>query len=96
LPVTTSTQTTVDTQPTESQQKAVQSLNGVKGDIDGMQAPPLNIQVETTDSSGKTTTTNNSTVVLPPIKDSDVAPPKDLDLPPTDDLGNLNLDSKNK
>jgi len=91
--------------PTENQQNAVNSLNGVSGDIDGMQPPPLDIDVPKSSSSTSATQTqngaatqksNDSGVVLPPIKDSDVAPPKDLDLPPTDDLGNINLDSKNK
>lgn len=92
------------------QQKGVDALNGVSGDIDGMQAPPLDlgIDVQTTPTSGAATNSQSSSsdtnpkktsdagVALPPIKDSDVAPPKDLDLPPTDDLGNVNLDSKNK
>jgi hypothetical protein len=85
----------------------MQSLNGVGGDIDGMQAPPLDlgIDVQNAPASAGTTTAPNSTnpnsggtsgVLLPPIPDSDVAPPKDLDVPPTDNLGNLNIDSKNK
>lgn len=92
--------------PTQNQQNAVNSLNGVSGDIDGMQPPPLDIDVPNSSNSGAGATqssngaatqkSNDSGVVLPPIKDSDVAPPKDLDLPPTDDLGNVNLDSKNK
>lgn len=94
------------TEPTENQQKAVKSLDGVNGDIDGMQPPPLDIDVPASSApdvpaipsanGAQTQKSNDSGVVLPPIKDSDVAPPKDLDLPPTDDLGNVNLDSKNK
>ncbi len=92
--------------PTQNQQNAVNSLGGVSGDIDGMQPPPLDIDVPKSSNNGSSTAqtpdgaatqkSNDSGVVLPPIKDSDVAPPKDLDLPPTDDLGNINLDSKNK
>ncbi len=91
----------------EDQQKAVQSLDGVGGDIDGMQAPPLDLGPDLsspTTANGSTSspatsspTTNppsDSSLALPPLKDADVAPPKDLDLPPTDDLGNANIDSK--
>jgi hypothetical protein len=92
-------------QPTADQKKAVDALQGVNGDIDGMQAPPLDLGVgsSTPASSGSTpsTSTNqkpadDSTLALPPLQDSEVKPPKDLDLPPTDDLGNVNLDSRNK
>jgi hypothetical protein len=34
----------------------------------------------------------DSDLSLPPLQDSEIEPPKDLDLPPTDDLGNFNLD----
>ncbi len=91
-------------QPTADQKKAVDALQGVNGDIDGMQAPPLDLGVgSSTPASGSTpsTSTNqkpadDSTLALPPLQDSEVKPPKDLDLPPTDDLGNVNLDSRNK
>ncbi len=65
----------------------MQSLDGVSGDIDGMQAPPLDLNLDLAPSNkagdGKTGLT------LPPMKDANVAPPKDLDLPPTDDTGTL-------
>lgn len=96
----------VNTAATEDQTKAVQSLQGVNGDIDGMQAPPLDLgsdlanpssSAPSTAGSGQPSSGNsNSDLALPPIPDSDVQPPKDLDLPPTDDLGNINLDSRNK
>lgn len=84
---------------TEDQQKAVDSLDGVSGDIDGMQAPPLDLGLDLTPSNGSSTTdatkkSDKTGLTLPPMKDADVAPPKDLDLPPTDDLGNVNIDSK--
>jgi Right handed beta helix region len=90
-------------EPTQAQEKAVQSLQGVSGDIDGMQAPPLDLgpvlSTPATDGSAPASQSAPSTdsgLVLPPLQDTDVAPPKDLDLPPTDDLGNVNLDSQNK
>ncbi|HUO58028.1 MAG TPA: right-handed parallel beta-helix repeat-containing protein [bacterium] len=100
----------IEVQPTEEQQKALQSLQGVGGgDIDGMQAPPLDLGPDLSNPSsesavppppGANGTTapakTESDLALPPMKDSDVAPPKDLDLPPSDDLGNINLDSRNK
>jgi hypothetical protein len=103
------------TEPTNSQQNALQALDGVKSDIDGMQAPPLDLgtgapsATSPSNSNASTSTTNNSNgakasappaddmgLALPPLQDSDVKAPKDLDLPPTDDLGNVNLDSRNK
>jgi len=78
----------------------VQELKSVNGDIDGMQAPPLetNTQLPTTGTGTKSTKNapNVSNLDLPPLKDSEVVPPKDLDLPPTDDLGNINLNSPAK
>jgi hypothetical protein len=98
----------VPTVSTADQQKAVQSLDGVGGDIDGMQAPPLDLGPDlsspaTANGSANSPATgvptpsspsSDSSLALPPLKDADVAPPKDLDLPPTDDLGNVNIDSK--
>ena len=100
--------TPVPTVSSAEQQKAVQSLDGVGGDIDGMQAPPLDLGPDlsspttvngsTSSPAGGVTTppspSSDSSLALPPLKDADVAPPKDLDLPPTDDLGNVNIDSK--
>ena len=94
----------------EDQKKAVQSLDGVSGDIDGMQAPPLDLGPDLSSpatSNGSTSSpatataptsnsSSDSSLALPPLKDADVQPPKDLDLPPTDDLGNINIDSKSK
>jgi hypothetical protein len=73
-----------------------------------MQAPPLDLVPDMSTPSSNGTTTNSkpdsgsappqkssdSGLTLPPLKDADVAPPKDLDLPPTDDLGNMNIDTK--
>ncbi len=86
-------------QPNTDQKSAVDALQGVNGDIDGMQAPPLDLGVGT--SSGNSAapgakSSPDSALTLPPLQDSDVKPPKDLDLPPTDDLGNVPLDSRNK
>jgi hypothetical protein len=73
------------------------------GDIDGMQAPPLDLfgdlaDVPLDDSTvGKTKAKPkpvDSELTLPPLQDADIQPPMDLELPPTDDLGNFNLDSK--
>jgi hypothetical protein len=115
-------------QPSEDQKKAMEALQGVNGDIDGMQAPPLDFGVASSvqatapapapaTAPAPTTATatvpssapaaapssdkanppaDDSTLALPPLQDSEVKPPKDLDLPPTDDLGNVNLNSKNK
>jgi hypothetical protein len=91
-------------QPTTDQKKAVDALQGVNGDIDGMQAPPLDLGVgSSSPATGSTPPadktkqpSDDSTLALPPLQDSEVKPPKDLDLPPTDDLGNVNLDSRNK
>ncbi|HVZ81720.1 MAG TPA: right-handed parallel beta-helix repeat-containing protein [bacterium] len=79
--------TPVPTVSAEDQQKALESLDGVSGDIDGMQAPPLdlNLDLAPSDKAGN----NKTGLTLPPMKDSNVAPPKDLDLPPTDDSGTL-------
>jgi hypothetical protein len=111
LPITT------NTEPTAAQQKAVDSLSGVSGDVDGMEAPPVDLGLDGTTPSGtgspssnsgtnstnsndsnknKSSSTPDSNLSLPPLQDSDVQPPKDLDMPPTDDLGNVNLDSRNK
>jgi hypothetical protein len=70
----------------EDQQKALQSLEGVSGDIDGMQAPPLDLNLDLAPSNKAG---DSSSLTLPPMKDANVAPPKDLDLPPTDDTGTL-------
>jgi hypothetical protein len=94
--------TPVPTASAADQQKAVQSLDGVGGDIDGMQAPPLDLGPDLSSPATANGSTNSpatgaptpsspssdSSLALPPLKDADVAPPKDLDLPPTDDLGN--------
>jgi len=98
--------------PTADQQNAVKKLDSVSGDIDGMQPPPLDLGPDLSNPSafddmsavGKPSTKDagaksapaSSGLAIPPIKDSDVMPPKDLDLPPIDDLGNINLDSRNK
>jgi hypothetical protein len=105
---------------TADQQKAVSQLGGVSGDIDGMQAPPLDLGPDlsnatpptadqllgtgqpgtpangTTAPAAGNNVPNSNNLTLPPLQDKDVAPPKDLDLPPMDDLGNVNLDSRNK
>lgn len=77
----------------EDQQKALQSLDGVSGDIDGMQAPPLDLNLDLAPSNKagdkKDDSSNKTGLTLPPLKDANVAPPKDLDLPPTDDTGTL-------
>ncbi len=91
-------------QPTADQKKAMDALQGVNGDIDGMQAPPLDLGVglsapatNAAPAPGQAAPApDDSNLALPPLQDSDVKPPKDLDLPPTDDLGNVNLDSRNK
>jgi parallel beta-helix repeat protein len=98
-------------EPTEDQVKAVRSLQGVNGDIDGMQAPPLDLSPDLSSSSNtgngqpfpspapakkKTNSGASNDLDLPPLQDSDVVPPKDLELPPTDDLGNINLNSPSK
>ena len=80
------------------------ALQGVNGDIDGMQAPPLDLGVGSSSSTNTSVPqmdktkkpADDSSLALPPLQDSEVKPPKDLDLPPTDDLGNVNLDSRNK
>jgi hypothetical protein len=73
-------------------------LDAVGGDIDGMQPPPLDLgpDLSKTDLDAVKPPPSASSLALPPLKDSDVAAPKDLDLPPIDDLGNINLDSRNK
>ena len=102
----------VNVTPTADQQNAVKKLDSVSGDIDGMQAPPLDLGPDLSNPSafddmsgvGKSTTKDtgaknapaSSGLAIPALKDSDVTPPKDLDLPPIDDLGNVNLDSRNK
>jgi hypothetical protein len=77
----------------EDQQKALQSLDGVSGDIDGMQAPPLDLNLDLAPSNKagdkKDDSSSKNGLTLPPLKDANVAPPKDLDLPPTDDSGTL-------
>jgi len=91
-------------QPTADQKNAVDALQGVNGDIDGMQAPPLDLGVGSSSSTNTSVPqmdktkkpADDSSLALPPLQDSEVKPPKDLDLPPTDDLGNVNLDSRNK
>jgi hypothetical protein len=92
--------------PTESEASAAKKLGEdvPVGDIDGMQAPPLDLfgdlaDVPLDDSTvGKTKPKPKSTdsdLSLPPLQDDmTIEPPKDLDLPPTDDLGNFDLDSK--
>jgi len=90
--------------PTESEASAAKKLGEdvPVGDIDGMQAPPLDLfgdlaDVPLDDSTvGKTKPKPvDSDLSLPPLQDDmTIEPPKDLDLPPTDDLGNFNLDSK--
>lgn len=100
------------TEPTESEKTAVQSLQGISGDIDGMQAPPLDLGLDlnypsnsqwseekvpaSSDTKKKKETLSESDLALPPLQDTEVTPPKDLELPPTDDLGNINLDSRSK
>lgn len=98
--------------PTADQQNAVKKLDNVSGDIDGMQPPPLDLGPDLSNPSafddmsgvgkpsskdaGAKSAPASSGLAIPPLKDSDVIPPKDLDLPPVDDLGNVNLDSRNK
>lgn len=90
---------------TQDQAKTLKALQGVNGDIDGMQAPPLEVTPDLSNPSStaespapkaKTKGTSSNDLDLPPLKDADVVPPKDLDLPPTDDLGNINLNSPSK
>ena len=81
--------------------KTIEELKGINGDIDGMQAPPLESSSELEQGTGSTgkskkKAANVSNLDLPPLKDSDILPPKDLDLPPTEDLGNINLNSPSK
>jgi hypothetical protein len=83
-------------EPTQSQQEALKSLQAVNGDIDGMQAPPLDLGPALANPSTASSPSTDTGLTLPPIQDKDVLPPKDLDLPPADDLGNLNLNSRNK
>ncbi len=89
-------------EPTAAQLKIVNDLKGVNGDIDGMQAPPLETSSDLspvtsgTGSKMKKKASNVSNLDLPPLKDSEILPPKDLDLPPTEDLGNINLNSPSK
>ena len=90
VPAAPTPQTTpVPTASAEDQQNALQSLEGVSGDIDGMQAPPLDLNLDLAPSDKAGDKNNSSSLTLPPMKDANVAPPKDLDLPPTDDSGTL-------
>jgi parallel beta-helix repeat protein len=49
-----------------------------------------------TETSKKTNGPFDESLTLPPIQNTDIEPPKDLELPPTDDLGKVDLDSRNK
>ena len=57
------------------------------------QQPDSNSNTET---SKKTNGPFDESLTLPPIQGTDIEPPKDLELPPTDDLGKVDLDSRNK
>ncbi len=85
-------------EPTADQTKAVKKLDAIGGDIDGMQPPPLDLgpDLSNKDLDAIKPPPGASDLGLPPLKDTDVKAPKDLDLPPIDDLGNINLDSRNK
>jgi len=88
-------------EPTEDEQKAMKKLEPVTGDIDGMQAPPLDLgpvlsATPPSEDAWSGKKTDKDSLALPPLKESEVIPPKDLDLPPIDDLGNINLDSRNR
>jgi hypothetical protein len=93
--------------PTQKQKEALESMQGIEGEVGAVKPPPdLGVGLGLQDIPEEKNPANPVTVVkptptpdanvliLPPIKDTEVAPPKDLDLPPTDDLGNLNPNSK--
>jgi parallel beta-helix repeat protein len=49
-----------------------------------------------TETSKKTNGPFDESLTLPPIQNTDIEPPKDLEIPPPDDMGKVDLDSRNK